>query len=324
MHTLEDIKRKFHNHLEKENFKRVPVELYEPIEYLISIGGKRVRPLLLLLACDMFDGKIEDAIHPALGIEIFHNFTLVHDDIMDNAAIRRGLPTLHKKWNTNVAILSGDTMFALAYQYLIRTNHQIAPEITDIFTKMAIEVCEGQQYDMNFETKENVTIDEYTRMIHLKTAITIASSLKIGAMIAGANPLNAKNLYNFGINIGIAFQIMDDLLDLYAEKEKLGKTIGGDIIANKKTFLYIKGYELANIQQRQELDKCFKEKHYSDADKVKKVKEIYDNLDIKNVTKNIMQEYYDNALKKLYSINIPDERIRYIKSFTDHLMKRNF
>jgi len=324
MYTLDELKTYFSEALAKENLKRKPKELYDPIDYIMALGGKRLRPVLLLHACDLFGGEYYDALYPSIAIEIFHNFTLVHDDIMDNAPVRRGKPTVYKKWNSNIAILSGDTMFALALQYLIRTREDIIPEIVDVFTKTAIEVCEGQQYDMNFETKDNVSIDDYLQMIRLKTGVLIASSLKVGATIAKADPLDIKNMYNFGINLGIAFQLMDDLLDVFANEEKFGKKTGGDILTNKKTYLYLKAYEVANEKQKQILDDCFKHNKCKGQEKIDTVKDIYNQLNIKYLTQKQMDLYYQHALSRLDAINQTSEDKLQLKSLADKLMRREF
>lgn len=242
--------------IEELDFRKEPPELYDPIAYTMNQGGKRLRPLLTLLACDLFGGDIQKALYPALSIEVFHNFTLVHDDIMDRAPLRRGKETVYKKWNSDIAILAGDTMFALAYTYALKTDAEIVPEILTVFSKAAIEVCEGQQYDMNFEQLASVSIDEYIRMIRLKTAVLLGASLEIGAICARADQNDVRKLYQFGIELGIAFQLKDDLLDVYGDTEKFGKLSGGDIATNKKTFLYLKAMELANNKQNKELKQC--------------------------------------------------------------------
>lgn len=324
MYTLDELKQYFSEALAKENFNRKPEELYKPIEYTMSIGGKRLRPVLLLHACNLFGGEYYDALHPAMAIEIFHNFTLVHDDIMDEAPIRRGKPSVYKKWNSDIAILSGDTMFALALQYLIRTKEDIVSEIVDIFTKTAIEVCEGQQYDMNFESRDDVSINEYLQMIKLKTGVLIAGSLKLGATIAAADPIDIKNMYNFGINIGIAFQLMDDLLDVFAEEKKFGKKTGGDILSNKKTYLYLKAYEVASDEQRNILNDCFKNGKYENQSKIEKVKEVYDDLNIKFLTKKQMDLYYQQALSRLDAVNKTPDTKKELNALADKLMIREF
>lgn len=307
---------------EKENLLAEPVELYEPIKYTINLGGKRIRPFLVLLSCNLFDKEIEKAYNSAIAIEIFHNFTLIHDDIMDNAPIRRGKETVYRKWNSNIAILSGDTMFALAYKYFLKTELNNISEILNVFNNTAIEVCEGQQYDMNFETANKVSIDDYLKMIRLKTAVLLGCSLKVGAIIGGASNKDKENIYNFGVNLGIAFQLMDDLLDVYSDETKFGKKTGGDIVANKKTYLYLKTIELANTDI---LNKFY---HFLDADideneKIKGVINIYNDLNIKQHTENEMNKYYDEALKYLNKLSINSEYKNVLVSFANKLMTRD-
>ena len=301
-----------------------PSELYQPITYTLNLGGKRIRPVMVLLTCDLFGGDIETAINPAIAIEIFHNFTLLHDDIMDNAPIRRGKETVFKKWNTNVAILSGDTMFALAYKYLVKTKVPDIQSILDIFTKAAIEVCEGQQYDMNYETNDNVSIPEYIEMIRLKTAILIATSLRTGAVVAGADKTDVENIYLFGENVGIAFQLMDDLLDVYGNQEVFGKKIGGDIVTNKKTYLLIKAMNEAKDKDLAELKKYFSSTNFNDEEKIKSVTEIYNKLGVKESTNQLINDYYDKALMCLSKISINDDKKAVLKKYSDQLVTRDF
>src|ERR1700759_413091 len=250
LHELQDI---IGNAVKELNYPEYPAQLYEPISYILSLGGKRMRPALLLMACDLFGGDVDAAIPPALAIEVFHNFTLMHDDIMDNAPIRRGHATVHTKWNQNVGILSGDVMLVQGYKLMMQVPDHLLRPILDIFNVTAIGVCEGQQLDMEFEELTNVSIDEYLNMIKLKTAVVLGGALKIGALIGGADTKDADLLSDFGVNLGIAFQLQDDILDVYGDPEKFGKQVGGDIISNKKTYLLLKSLELANKQQSSEL-----------------------------------------------------------------------
>lgn len=227
MHSIQYLQAKFKNALDAQKFNFDPPELYQPIGYTLALGGKRLRPVLMLMGCDLFDGDIEKAIPAAIGLEIFHNFTLLHDDIMDKAPIRRGKPSVYKKWNTNIAILSGDTMFAIAYNYVAETEKELLPDVLKVFTQTAKEVCEGQQYDLNYEVQANVSLNDYMNMIRLKTAVLFSASLKIGAIIADADANDIKNLHLFGENTGMAFQLRDDLLDVYGIEEKFGKKTGG-------------------------------------------------------------------------------------------------
>lgn len=301
-----------------------PKGLYQPITYTLALGGKRIRPIMVLLACDMFGGEVEMAVNPAVAIEIFHNFTLLHDDIMDHAPIRRGKETVCKKWNANVAILSGDTMFALAYKHLIRTNPKALINILEIFTQAAIEVCEGQQYDMNYETSESTTIPEYIEMIRLKTSVLIAASLKTGAVIAGANKQDVANIYKFGEYVGLAFQLQDDLLDIYGDQDIFGKKIGGDIITNKKTYLYIKALQEAKGTDLSELIHYFSSSRFDPDEKVKAITKIYDRHGVKESTVSLINEYYDKALTYFSKLSVSDDRKFILKKYTDQLMNRNF
>jgi len=322
MYTIDELQKLINDTLSAQKFEGKPQLLYQPIKYSLNQGGKRLRPLLTLLGCDLFDGDINQALFPALGIEIFHNFTLLHDDIMDKAPLRRGMETVYKKWNTNVAILSGDTMFALAYEYMLNTNKQIIPEILKVLNQTAIEVCEGQQYDMDFESQKNVSIPEYIEMIRLKTAVLLGACLKIGAIIAQTSIENIERIYKYGLNLGIAFQLIDDLLDVYANEIKFGKIIGGDISTNKKTFLYLKAYELANIEQTKELNYFYSLPESENEKKVKGVIEIYNKLNIKYHTNNEITKYNNLALAELNQISANPEKVKRIISFTKYLMNR--
>ena len=270
--TINEIQKIIEKQIDNINFKKAPNELYGPIAYTLKLGGKRLRPALCLMGCDMFGGNINEALQPALGIELFHNFTLLHDDIMDKAPLRRGKETVYNKWNTNTAILAGDTMMAIAYDFIMKAPEVVRTKIFSIFNKTAIEVCEGQQYDMNYESQNDVTIDKYLEMIRLKTAVLLAGSLKIGAVIGGANENDTQKLYSFGENIGIAFQLKDDLLDVFSNEDKFGKKSGGDIITNKKTFLYLKAFELAEGKTYDSLWFYFNKKFENNLEKVKGVK----------------------------------------------------
>ncbi|MDP3462468.1 MAG: polyprenyl synthetase family protein [Bacteroidales bacterium] len=305
------------------DLKRSPAELYEPIEYTMNQGGKRLRPLLTLLACDLFGGDTDKAIYPALSIEVFHNFTLVHDDIMDKAPLRRGLETVYKKWNDNIAILAGDTMFALAYSYALKTDPELVPQVLSVFSKAAIEVCEGQQLDMNYETQQLVTIPEYIHMIRLKTAVLLGASLEIGAICARAKADDIRKIYDFGIDLGIAFQIKDDLLDLYGEQEKFGKQTGGDIAANKKTYLYLKAHELASPMQANKLIEWFADTDQGKTtQKVAEVKAIFDALDIKRQVEEVMESYYEQALASLDGLSVEAEQKASLLAYAKYLFFR--
>ncbi len=309
--------------IREQQFPSTPEELYAPIEYVMSQGGKRLRPMLTLLACDMFGGKTEDALYPALAIEVFHNFTLVHDDIMDKAPLRRGKETVYKKWNSDIAILSGDTMFAMAYQYAVRTQSAFIPDILDVFSKAAIEVCEGQQYDMNFEQQDDVSIEDYIRMITLKTAVLLAASLKIGAIIASADKKSVQEIYNFGIALGIAFQLQDDFLDVYGDESTFGKKNGGDIVANKKTFLYLKAMTFADKDKARQLHQLYLDKGMNPQEKIEKVTAIFNQLEIEKSVKSTIDWYYQQAMSHLDHCTAPESRITLMKGFADQLYQRN-
>ena len=263
--------------LDSLSLDKEPKELYDPIKYTLDLGGKRIRPALLLLANDLFGGTDDKAINSALAIEVFHNFTLVHDDIMDDAPLRRGKDTVYKKWDTNIAILSGDVMLVQAIQLLSKNNHAHLHDVLNIFNTTAIQVCEGQQMDMNFETSSSVAIDDYLKMIELKTAVLVAASLKIGAILGQASSDSSHHIYEFGKNLGIAFQLMDDILDLYGNPEKVGKRVGGDVIANKKTYLLLKAQELATGKTKKDLDFCLTSSALTSEQKVEKVTAILTN-----------------------------------------------
>ncbi|MGE4587628.1 MAG: polyprenyl synthetase family protein, partial [Mangrovibacterium sp.] len=291
MNSLNDLRQMLETTLEQEA-RRIgltePVTLYDPIHYALKVGGKRLRPVMLLMACELFGGKAEEAMPAALGIEIFHNFTLLHDDIMDKAIMRRNQPSVHIRYSTNAAILSGDAMSNMAYQYLLKTRSKFLREIISLFAKTATEVCEGQQLDMDFENLPVVSIDNYLRMIRLKTAVLFGCSLKTGALIAGTSIENAHRIYDFGIHIGLAFQLQDDLLDIFAEEEKLGKKLGGDILANKKTFLLLKSLELASPRQKEELLRWIGDKSCNPGEKIAAVKNIYNQTHIRQYTSELI------------------------------------
>lgn len=321
MQNLEYYQSKVEEIFKSLNFDGSPNELYDPITYTMSLGGKRIRPSLLLMSCGLFSQNIEKAIKPAIAIEIFHNFTLVHDDIMDNAPIRRGKETVFKKWNTNIALLSGDTMFAKAYQYLEELDSNIVIPVLKVFSKTAIEICEGQQLDMNFETQKNVKIDDYLNMIRLKTAVLLGACLKIGAIIGNTNEENQKNLYDFGVNIGMAFQLKDDLLDVYSDENVFGKQTGGDIACNKKTFLLLKAFELAKGDVLTKLNHNIYEENDIKI-KIHNVKEIYNLLNIEAETNAAMQLYYNQALSNVEQLSINNYSKKLLIDFADKLMNR--
>lgn len=299
-----------------------PKEMYEPMAYILGLGGKRVRPLLTLVGCDLFDSSPNNAIPAALTVELFHNFSLIHDDILDNAPLRRGQTTVHEKWNLNIAILSGDGMLVKAYDMLSQAKPEHINALLKLFTKTALEVCEGQQYDMNFETLNKVCVDEYIHMITYKTAVLLGCSLQMGAICANANEENQKHIYEFGKHVGIAFQILDDVLDVYADDEKFGKQVGGDIISNKKTFLLLKALELTNPEQLAKLTSLLENKTISNSDKVKEVTSIYDALNIKTIATQEANKHTEIALQHLAEINANDTKKASLKEFAIHLLNR--
>ena len=320
--TKKEIQQLVEKEINKLNWKITPYGLYEPVEYVLSLGGKRIRPVLALLACQLFDNAIEKALNPALAIEVFHNFTLLHDDIMDEAEMRRNQPTVHIKWDENRAILSGDAMLIKAYQLLAQCNPAVLKPILDIFSKTSVEVCEGQQFDMEFESRNDVSIDEYINMIRLKTAVLLAGSLKIGAICGGASESDADLLYRFGAGIGIAFQLKDDYLDVYGDPDKFGKNIGGDICCNKKTFLLIKALEKADAATKAELLHCINTVTFDRSEKIKAVTAWYDKLDIRSHTENAMRTYYEEAVQSLKGVSVPEERKIELYVFAENLLYR--
>src|ERR1700743_3302136 len=322
MRNLTDLQVIISTEVNRLTFPAYPAELYEPIKYILSLGGKRMRPALLLMACDLFGGDVEAAIPPALAIEVFHNFTLMHDDIMDNAPLRRGKVTVHERWNPNVGILSGDVMLIEGYKLMMQVDEHLLRPILNIFNETAVGVCEGQQLDMEFETRNNVSIDEYINMIRLKTAVVLGGALKIGAIIGGASANDADLIHTFGEQLGIAFQLQDDILDVYGNPEKFGKLVGGDIISNKKTYLLLKALELADSHQSTELNKWLTNSNTDPKDKVTAVTELYNQLQIRHYAEEAMQAYADKAFTALDAINLPDDHKQYLRDFADGLMVR--
>ncbi|RBQ02394.1 polyprenyl synthetase family protein [Pedobacter miscanthi] len=324
MHTTEQLQQILDTAIQNLKFPDHPKQLYDPITYIINLGGKRVRPLLVLMATELFGGDPNQSIHAAMAIEVFHNFTLVHDDIMDNAPLRRGQATVHERWSTNVAILSGDVMMVEANKNLAKVNPIFLKDVLDTFNATAQGVCEGQQLDMEFESRDDVSIEEYINMIRLKTAVLLGGALKLGAIIAGASEKDADLIYQFGENIGIAFQLQDDILDVYADPEKFGKQVGGDIIANKKTFLLLKAFELAEGDTRKSLDTWTSYKEFNAQEKVETVRQVYDTLDIQEIAKESMNYYRNKALAVFEQITVNDERKANLLTLTEQLMAREY
>jgi geranylgeranyl diphosphate synthase type II len=321
MNYLQPYITSFHNYLENVHLGNNSGALYEPANYILSLGGKRIRPVLVLLGTHLYEKSFEKALNAALAIEVFHNFTLVHDDIMDQAELRRGQLTVHKKYNTNQAILTGDVMLIMAYRQLLgysptSLSHQLAV----VFSKMAEELCIGQQLDMDFETKDDVSIPEYIKMIELKTAVLLGAALKMGALIGNANDSDAEHLYQFGINFGIAFQLQDDVLDVFGSSGNVGKTIGGDIIQNKKTYLFLKALELADDEQKSRLVHLYSRmSEITEKEKVEWVTKTFTSLLVKEYAQQVMEAYRDLAISHVYSCSIEDDKkellIRLVNDF---------
>ncbi len=310
------------NEIDKLNWEIEPKNLYAPIEYTLALGGKRIRPICLLLANHIFSGDHSKAINLALAIEVFHNFTLLHDDIMDKADMRRGKPTVHIKWNENTSILSGDGMLIKAYQLLAEYKGENFREILDLFSQTALEVCEGQQYDMEFENRSDVKEEEYIEMIRLKTAVLLAASLKIGALSGGATATEAQALYDFGINIGLAFQLKDDLLDVYGDEATFGKNIGGDICCNKKTYLLINALNGVEGTEKEKLNSWIAKEKFDRAEKVAAVTNIYNQLNLKEKTEKVMNDYYQKAIKSLDNIQNDSFALKVLYDLAGSLMQR--
>lgn len=320
--TIEQYGAAFISHLESEIKTKEPKNLYEPINYILGLGGKRLRPILTLMTVDLFGGNIEDALDSALAIEVFHNFSLVHDDIMDDAPLRRGKATVHEKWDVNTGILSGDAMLISSYQFFESYSPEIFKKLTSLFSKTAIEVCEGQQYDVDFESRDDVTIPEYLKMIEYKTAVLVAAAMKMGAIIANASQNDTEAIYEFGKNLGIAFQLQDDYLDAFGNPETFGKQVGGDIIENKKTFLFLKSLEYAEKEQREGLLHLYSLKPEDSRTKVETVKSIFMESGAVEEAKKEINAYTQKAFEALTTISIPDANKAILKQFGENLMKR--
>ena len=297
-----------------------PSELYDPMNYILQLGGKRLRPVTALLAAQLFNADLKLAIPAAKAVEVFHNFTLVHDDIMDKAPLRRGQKTVHEKWDDNIAILSGDTLLIEVYNHFLEGNYSNLADILKVFNQTAIEVCEGQQLDMNFETRDDVTIDEYINMIRLKTSVLVGGAFKVGALVAKASDKEANLIYDFGVNLGIAFQLQDDYLDCFGDPEKFGKQVGGDIISNKKTFMMLKALELDHSK---ELQSWVDKSDFSNEEKVEAVKTIYQNLKVDKLAFQLMDDFYQKSLASLNQIEANQESKDKIIEFAQALMKRS-
>lgn len=322
MQTKEELSQIIEKYLSQTSFPDEPERLYAPILYSLQQGGKRLRPLLVMLACNIFSDETAPALPCAAAVEVFHNFTLLHDDIMDNAPMRRGKPSVYKKWNQNVAILSGDAMMIYSYMLLNQAPAGLVPQILERFNRMAMQVCEGQQYDMDFENRDDVPIEEYMKMIELKTSVLLAASAEIGAIIGGASEEDCRKLYRFAIELGLAFQVQDDLLDSYGDSS-FGKPIGGDIVEGKKTFLMINALSKATAQERAELRSLPGDAAVSREEKIRRVKAIYERCGVKTMAENQVKRYMARAEEILDSLSVAPERLTEMKSLVAGLLGRN-
>ena len=315
--------KEFLSYLEEKKWVREPKNLYEPIDYILQLGGKRIRPVLTLMATDIFSSDYKKALPAALAVEVFHNFTLIHDDIMDDAPLRRGKATVHEKWDIDTGILSGDAMLILAYQYFENYDPVVFQKLAKLFSKTALEVCDGQQLDVDFETRNDVTISEYINMIRLKTSVLVAAALKMGAIVAETSKENANLIYDFGLNLGLAFQLQDDYLDTFGDPETFGKQIGGDIIENKKTFLYLKALEVSNKEDKDKLQFYYKQKLEENSIKITEVTKIFELNGIPLLIKEQIGNYTEKAFETLAKMNIKDESKKGLKNFGLWLMNRS-
>ena len=322
MHTIEAYRSFFLDRIQQETLDREPENLYAPIRYIMNLGGKRLRPVLTLLTAEIFGASYKDALSAAVAIEVFHNFSLVHDDIMDAAPMRRGQPTVHEKWNTTTAILSGDAMLILAYQYFEDYEPKVFLALAKLFSRTALQVCEGQQWDIDFENSEKVLLKDYLKMIEYKTAVLVAAAMEMGAIIANASKEDCAAIYNFGLNLGIAFQIQDDYLDAFGNPENFGKQIGGDIIENKKTYLYLKALEFGSESETAEIKEFFKAENHGNYEKIDAVKELFLSSGAADQALKGIEEYTQKASEILKTINIDADKKNILHHFGKNLMKR--
>ena len=324
MIKADEILKLVNKYLDNLSYDRKPSSLYEPIRYVLSMGGKRIRPVLMLLSYNMFRENPEEILMPACALETYHNYTLLHDDLMDNADLRRGHETVHRKWDANTAILSGDSMLVLAYQRMAQCDKQKMPEVLSLFTETALEIGEGQQYDMDFEHRNDVTEDEYIEMIRLKTSVLLACAMKIGAILAGASKEDADNLYRFGEQIGLAFQLQDDYLDVYGDTRVFGKAIGGDITSNKKTYMLINALLRANDTQRAELDKWISATEFDREEKIAAVTRLYNEIGIDKLAQEKINFYFEQSRKYLAAVSVAEDRKAEITAYAQRMMKREY
>lgn len=324
MLTNKELIQKVNDYIANLEYNQQPEKLYAPIKYVLSLGGKRLRPVLMLMAYNLYKNNVDEILPNAIGLETYHNFTLLHDDLMDNADMRRGKETVHKKWDENTAILSGDAMLILAYKLMAKNDSIHFTRALETFTEATLGVCEGQQYDMDFEQRTDVKEEEYMEMIRLKTSLLLACALKIGAQLAGAKPEDCENLYKFGEEMGLAFQLQDDLLDVYGDPEVFGKKIGGDILCNKKTFMLIKALQLSKGDTRKELESWINKVDAQPEEKIKAVTNIYNRLNIKEICTEKIESLFANSLNFLNAVDVEDEKKKELKLFAHNLMGREY
>nr|WP_302962759.1 polyprenyl synthetase family protein [uncultured Prevotella sp.] len=322
MLTATEIQEKVNAYIASLPYERRPKSLYDPIEYVLAAGGKRIRPSFVLMAYNLFHDDVDRILPVATALETYHNYTLLHDDLMDKADMRRGRPTVHKKWDDNTAILSGDTMLVLAYEHLAKCDTKYLKPALDLFTETALEVSEGQQFDMEFETRNDVAEEEYIEMIRLKTSVLLACALKMGAVVAGASDADANALYAFGEKVGLAFQLQDDLLDVYGDPKVFGKAIGGDITSNKKTFMLINAFNRADAGTRAELERWTTATEFDPAEKIAAVTEIYNRLGIDKLAEQRIKEYFEQSRLHLDELSVSDDRKAVLREYTERMMNR--
>lgn len=322
MLTATEIQEKVNAYIASLPYERKPKSLYDPIEYVLAAGGKRIRPSFVLMAYNLFHDDVDRILPVATALETYHNYTLLHDDLMDKADMRRGRPTVHKKWDDNTAILSGDTMLVLAYEHLAKCDTKYLKPALDLFTETALEVSEGQQFDMEFETRNDVAEEEYIEMIRLKTSVLLACALKMGAVVAGASDADANALYAFGEKVGLAFQLQDDLLDVYGDPKVFGKAIGGDITSNKKTFMLINAFNRADAGMRAELERWTTATEFDPAEKIAAVTEIYNRLGIDKLAEQRIKEYFEQSRQHLDELSVSDDRKAVLREYTERMMNR--
>lgn len=323
MHSISEYQSFISNHFSAISIEREPKNLYEPIAYILSLGGKRMRPVLTLMTAEIFNSDYKKALAAATAVEVFHNFSLIHDDIMDDAPLRRGNETVHEKWDVNTGILSGDAMLILAYQYFEQYEPKIFQSLAKLFSKTALEVCEGQQWDVDFEQRDDVSIPEYLKMIEYKTAVLVGAAMKMGAIVAETSEENANLIYDFGLNLGIAFQLQDDYLDAFGDPETFGKQVGGDIIENKKTYLYLKALEFSKKEEKEQLLHLFSIQPNDNTDKVASVKEIFNRSGASEATQEAIKNYTFKAFERLEQMDIDTQKKTILKTFGENLMRRN-